>query len=607
MTNPADPSSFKEALIILGAAGIVIPLFHRLRVGTTLGFMLVGVAVGPFGLGSLAHHLPELSAFVITDTEAIAPIAELGVVLLLFMIGLELSLERLVLMRRLVFGLGALQLLASAAAIGAAALALGESRAGAVVFGLALAMSSTAIVIQVLSTEHRLGSAAGRASVAVLLLQDLAVVPVLFILGVMDGDQPGGGAWGLAWVVLQAILAVLGVVALGRLALRPMFRSVARTGSPELFVAICLLVVLATGLATAAAGLSMAMGALVAGLLLSGTEYRKQVEVTIEPFKGLALGVFLISVGMGLDLGRLAAAPLAILAAAAALVAAKAAIVALLGRLFGLPWRAALRSGLLLGPGGEFGLVIFGIAAAGGLMPAATAGFGTILATLTMAVIPLLSALGNRADARLAPAPVDPALLPPERGTGLGAPHVIVAGFGRVGQTVSAMLERHRIPFVALDNDADQVARQRAKGRPIYWGDGTRIDLLRRLDLDAARALVVTMSNHAAVDEMVEAARQARPDLLIVARARDAGHAAHLYHIGATDAVPETVEASLQLSEAVLVDIGVAMGPVIASIHEKRAEFQAEIRARAPDRVEVRSLGRRRLRDAAATAARPGS
>jgi K+:H+ antiporter len=611
MAAPVSPADFKEVLIVLGAAAVVVPLFYRLRVSPVIGFMLVGMAVGPAGLGGLAGEVPWLSAVSIADPDTIAPIAELGVAMLLFVIGLELSFERLTLMRRLVFGLGSLQVLLSAVAVGGVALALGQPPPVAVVLGLALAMSSTAVVVQVLAEERRLGSTVGRAAIAVLLLQDLAVVPILFGVAALEAGAGGSGLAGFGLAIGKAALAVLALILLGRLTLRPLFRGVARTRSPEFFVAACLLVVIGTGLATAAAGLSMTMGALIAGLLLAETEYRREVEVTIEPFKGLLLGVFLVSVGMTLSLGRIAEAPLAVLAAAAALVLAKLGIVALLARGFGLAWGTGLRAGLLLGPGGEFSLVILALAVTRGILPAGVADFAIILAALTMAAIPLLSALGNRiADRAAGRAPPDPALalptLPPEAGAGR-PPRVVVAGFGRVGQTVAAMLEVHRIAYVAVDNDADAVARQRARGRPVYYGDLTRAELLRRLGLDSVRALVVTMNDRGAVDALVAAARRERPDLLIVARARDAEHAAHLYAVGATDAVPETIEASLQLAEAVLVDVGIPMGPVIASIHEKRAEFQREVRAKAPG-AEVRPLGRRRLRDALAAApAQPGA
>ena len=568
----------------------MIPLFHRLRLSPVLGFMLVGIAVGPFGLAMLADRLPLLGSITLNRPEAIGPIAELGISMMMFMIGLELSLERLRVMHRLVFGLGLSQFALCAVAIGAIAYAFGASPVLAVIAGLALSMSSTAVVVQVLSQEKRLGGPVGRAALGVLLLQDLAAVPVLFVIGVfgMSGNM-------LTWTIIQAALVILGLIIAGRLVLRPLFRSVARTGSPELFVAACLLVILATSLAAAEVDLPMELGSLIAGLLLAETEFRRQIEVTIDPFKGLLLGVFLISVGMSLDLADIAADAPRVVLAGIVLILVKAGIIACLARAFGLRWLTGLQAGLLLGPGGEFGFVILGLARAAGLIGADVVRFPLVLAVATMACIPLMSTLGRLVSRGVPGAPaIDPALLVPMLDD--AAPRVIIAGFGRVGETVASMLEVHRVSYVAVDSDADRVASQRKSRRSVYWGDITQTELLHRLHVETARALVVTMGDHAASDRLVAAARAVRADLLIVARARDARHAAHLYAIGATDAVPETIEASLQLSEAVLVDLGVPMGPVIATIHERRAEMQAEIKAMAPE-AEVRPLGRRRLRD----------
>ncbi len=568
----------------------MIPLFHRLRLSPVLGFMLVGVAVGPFGLAMLADRVPLLGAITLNRPETIAPIAELGISMMMFMIGLELSLERLRVMRRLVFGFGVLQFVLCAVAIAVIAYAFGAPPLLAVVAGPALSMSSTAVVVQVLSQEKRLGGPVGRASLGVLLLQDIAAVPVLFAISVFGA---GGGA--RTWALVQAVVVVLGLIAAGRLVLRPLFRGVARTGSPELFVAACLLVILATGLATAMVGLPMELGSLIAGLLLAETEFRRQIEVTIDPFKGLLLGVFLISVGMSLDLADIAADASRVILGGVVLVALKLAIIACLARAFGVPWLTGLQAGLLLGPGGEFGFVILNLAHAEGLIGADVVRFPVVIAAATMACIPLLSALGRRMAWRAPVArTVDPALLLPQLDD--AESRVIIAGFGRVGETVASLLERHSVAYVAVDSDADRIAAQRKVRRSVYWGDITQAELLHRLHLETARALVVTMGDHAASDRLVATARAARPDLLIVVRARDARHAAHLYAIGATDAVPETIEASLQLSEAVLVEIGVPMGPVIAAIHERRAELQAEIKAMAPQ-AEVRARGRRRLRD----------
>ena len=552
--------------------------------------MLVGVAVGPFGLAMLADQLPLLGAITLNRPQAIAPIAELGISMMMFMIGLELSLERLRVMRRLVFGFGLLQFVLCAVAIGAVAYALGAPPVLAAVIGPALSMSSTAVVVQVLSHEKRLGGPVGRASLPVLLLQDIAAVPVLFVIGVS-----GTGGDPLTSSMVQAVVVVLGLIVAGRLVLRPLFRSVARTGSPELFVAACLLVILATGLATATVDLPMELGSLIAGLLLAETEFRRQIEVTIEPFKGLLVGVFLISVGMSLDLANIAADAPRVVVGCVGLVVLKLAIIAWLAHGFGLRWLTGLQAGLLLAPGGEFGFVILGLARAEGLISADVARLPLVLAAVTMACIPLLSSFGRRIahSAPTAPA-IDPELLAPTADD--ASPRVIIAGFGRVGETVASLLDKHGVAYVAVDRDADRVAEQRKLRQSVYWGDITQVELLHRLHVETARALVVTMGDHAASDRLVATARGARQDLLIMVRARDAQHAAHLYAIGATDAVPETIEASLQLAEAVLVEIGVAMGPVIATIHEHRAELQAEIKAMAPH-AEVRTRGRRRLRD----------
>ena len=603
MEASLDPSTLKVALIVLVAAGIVIPLFHRLRVSPVLGFMLVGAAVGPYSFGRLAEHVPLLGAVAVEDPEAIAPVARFGVVFLMFMIGLELSFERLWTMRRLVFGLGPAQVIVATAAFAGLLRLAGVGWAPAVVLALAGAMSSTAIVVQVLAEQKRLAAPVGRAAFSVLLFQDLAVVPILFALGLLGGGVEGGGA-ALGLAAAQALAAVGGIVAVGRLALRPLMRSVARTHSPDLFMAACLLVVLACALATEAAGVSMALGALIGGLLLAGTEYRRQVEVTIEPFKGLLLGVFLISIGMGVDPARIAAAPLTILGGGVALVALQAALIAPLARGFGIGWAPALEAGLLLAPAGEFSFVILSVAVAGGLLPRAVSEPALAVAALTMASIPLLARAARPLARRAARArAIDPALAEPVPLADV--PRVVIAGFGRVGQTVAGLLETHRVPYVALDRDPDRVARQRRAGKPVYWGDMTHAALLRNLDLASARALVVTLDNDRAADELVAAARLERPDLLIVARARDARHAAHLYRVGASDAVPETIEASLQLAEAVLVDVGIPMGPVIASIHQKREDIQASIKAMAPD-ADIRDLGRRRLRDTRLTEPRRG-
>ncbi len=596
MTTPVDSAIFKDALIVLSAAAVVVPIFHSLKVSPVLGYILIGMVVGPFGLGALTDHAPWLAYITIGDKEDIALVAEFGVVLLLFTIGLELSVDRLRVMRKLVFGLGALQVVVSATAIGAIAYLILNDTAAAVVLGMALAMSSTAVVLQVLSENKQMSAPTGRVSFAILLFQDITVVPILFAVSVLGARGEGSLFAQLGTAIFQAALAVAAILLVGRIALRPLFRRVARTESPELFMAACLLVIMGTSLATAAAGLSMAMGALIAGLFLAETEYRRQIEVMIEPFKGLLVGVFLISIGMNVDLERIVADPTAVAIAALGLVALKALIVAPLARAFGVSPGTGVQSGLILGAGGEFSFVIVALAAGLNLIDPGTASFVLIIVALTMAAIPLLHALGGWLKPRLAkPAEPHPAMLMPVPEDEI--PRVIVAGFGRVGRVVASLLEAHDLPYIGVDASADTVARARDEGKPVYFGNMKNPDFMRRCGIANARALVITMDAPKAASEVVRLALAERADLKIIVRARDAGHASELYRIGATDVVPETVEASLQLAEAVLVDVGIPMGPAIATIHEKRAEIRGRILAAAPEAT-IRTSARQRLRDA---------
>ncbi len=365
MNAPFDLAIYKEALLFLVTAGIVAPLFFRIHVSPVLGYLLAGVALGPFGLGRLAERAPWLDALALTNVETIDRIASFGVVFLLFTIGLELSFERLKRMRRLVFEFGLAQVVVSALALGGAAYALGQRPAAALMIGAALSLSSTAIVIPVLAEEKRLGAAVGRFSFAALLFQDLAVAPLLVLAATLAAGRVESLGASLALTLAPAALALAAVIVVGRLVLRPLFHSVATTRSPEFFMAACLLVVLGAALTAAASGLSMALGAFVAGLLLAETEYRREIEVTIEPFKGLLLGLFFVSIGAELDLSVLTAHPGDVLGLTAAFVVVKAILLFVLARLFGAPNGVAAEVALLLGPGGEFAFVMIGAAVAG--------------------------------------------------------------------------------------------------------------------------------------------------------------------------------------------------------------------------------------------------
>ncbi|MBB3345979.1 cation:proton antiporter [Sphingomonas sp. BK069] len=559
---------FSDALVILGAAGLVIPAFARFRISPVIGFILVGVLVGPAGLGALVPRAPWLYYLTISDPEAIEPFAEFGIVLLLFSIGLELSFRRLWAMRQLVFGTGSMQLLGSSLLIGVTLHYLGQDWSGSAGLGLALALSSTALVLPLVGTS----SPVGRGAFAILLFQDLALVPIIFALGAMAPTAAAGWA-GIAGVALRGSLTVVAMYVGGRLVLPRLFAQAARTKSPELFLAASLLVVIIASVATTAAGLSPIVGALLAGLLIAETEYHSEVEVMTAPFKGLALGVFLITVGMSLDLKLILANWGSLLAAVIGVVSAKTVVTYLLLRVANARRGIALETGLLMGSPSETTLIVLATAAQAQLILGSTAAFWQTVTAIGLTITPLLAKLGRVVSRRIEGRDPLPDAVSAEQGT-----RAVVFGFGRVGQLVADMLARHQQPFVAVEADIDAVAEARAAGYPVVFGDVSRAELIDRLDLASARALILTMDDPVLTVRLARRLREAFPELPIIARARDTVHAAELYKAGVTDAVPETLESSLQLSEAVLVDLGVAMGPVIASIHDKRDELRQTIR-----------------------------
>ena len=593
----AHGGEYRDLVVFLAAAGVVVPLFNRLRISPVLGFLAAGVLLGPDGLGRFAQSGGWLSWLTIGDQAQIRQLSELGVAFLLFMIGLELSWERLKAMRRLVFGLGMLQIALCAVAIAVVFMALGQPLAGAAVLGMGLALSSTAVVMPVLAAQGRINSETGRATFAVLLAQDVAVAPILItvtVLATLAQDSLGGSAVEPAalgralFTLLPAAGGLFLMVLLGRLVLRPMFRSVARAQhrgeGRELFVAASLLVVVAAGLAAQAVGLSMSLGALVAGVLLAETEFRREVEVAIDPFKGLLLGVFFIGVGISLDLDAVAADPTTVLGLAGGLILLKALIIFILARAWGLAARSAIETALVLGPAGEFAFVVLSTGLVEGLADPSLTRKAMLAATLSMFTVPLLAVLARALTktATLAAAPEteglspDAAVLSPD-----GA--VLIVGFGRVGRLVGELLAEHDQRFIALDADPASVRSGRTEGHEVYYGDAARPEMLTACGLESARALIVTMDSPTKVDDVVKTARALRPDLILIARARDDRHAARLYALGVTDAVPETTEASLQLAENTLVDLGVPMGLVLASIHERRDGFRKTFQAAAPD------------------------
>ncbi len=577
VTADFNITAYSDALVLLGTAGVLIPIVRKWGVSPVLGYLAAGALLGPFGLGSFTASFHPLYWITITNSEHVSSIAELGIVFLLFFVGLELSLQRLKQMRRLVGGFGGLQVLLSSALISAILSAFGLDLSSAIILGASLSLSSTAIVLEILNRQHRVSTTPGRAIFAVLLAQDIAVIPILVFVTLGLTNSGGSVAASLFKALLQAAVAVGVIVLFGHYLLRPLFRLVAAAHSTELFIAAVLFVIVGTGVVAHQAGMSMAMGSFIAGLLLAETEFRKAIQASIEPFQGLLLGVFFFTVGMRVDVRELFQEPALLFACVAALIFGKAIVVTLLARLFRFRWPAAIEAGMLLGPGGEFAFVIIGIAADLSLLSRHASALSLAVTSVSMAATPLLS----HAARRLAPAlegrrtriaEIAPELtVSPDAGQSRSA---IVVGYGRVGKVVCSALRRNNVSYIATDNDPDAVIADRRAGHEVYFGDASNPEFLKVCGIDDAPGVIITINARQAADEIVTYIRSIRPDVRIIARARDADHACHLYRIGATEAVPETIEASLQLSQSSLVGLGVDISSAAASVDAMRAEFR---------------------------------
>ncbi len=565
----------KDALVFLAAAGLVVPLFHRARIGAVLGFLFVGIAVGPYGFGQLAADFPWLRYLTIEDRAQVEPFAELGVLFLLFLIGLELSLARLRALRRYVAGVGGLQFLFSALAIGVGLRLLGTADETALVLGVCLAMSSTAIVMQLLEEQGRSTTPVGRVALAVLLFQDLMVAPVLFGVDFVARGE-GNAALSFAGALLQAAVVVAAIVAAGRYVLQPIFRSAAQTGSRDLIMAITLFIVVGVAAATGAAGLSAALGAFLAGLLLSETEYRHQVEIDIAPFKGLLIGLFFITVGMTIDIGVVWRNIGLILAAVAGLLVVKSVTLFAASRALGVRVAVAAEVAILLAQGGEFAFVVIALARSNGLLANDLAQLATAVVGISMMVTPLCAAVGGRLGRRLQHVEHRDHL-PGGEASEL-RDHVVIGGYGRVGQTVARLLAAENVPFVALDTNGTLVAQSRKSGQLCFFGDAGRPEMLTRVGAAHARAFVVTVNARESAERMVAAARKQRSDAMVFARAIDSEHAARLLALGAVEVIPEAVEASLQLGGRLLEGLGLSDEAVARRLDELREEERARLK-----------------------------
>lgn len=573
----------RELILFLVVAGLLMPALKRWRISPVLGFLLAGVLLGPSGAGHFMSEYAWLGPFAISEAEEVRAFAEIGVILLLFMIGLELSLPKLWELRRFVLGLGTAQILICAVVIGGVALAFGNSLPAAIVLGLCLALSSTAVVMQLLIEQKRRTTPAGQTGFSILLAQDLAVVPILVTVGVLAGESEGGMAAALGVAFAKAAAAVVAIVALGRWALRPLFRWALTEHSAETFVALCLLAIVATAVLTGAAGLSLALGAFLAGLVLSETEYRHAVEATIEPFRGLFLGLFFLAVGLGIDIRMVFEHAEWLVVSVLGLAAVKAIIITVLARLFGRPWPVAIETGLLLAQGGEFAFVVVGVATGGGLLEAKTAQFMLVVTALSMAATPLLALL-SRQVAPFFAARTGQGGAPQETADGLGAARtaatvgeggVLIIGYGRVGSLTAEILQAEGIEYLAVDRQPNlgRAAGSAADSLLVY-GDATHAELLRHLQADRAGLVLVTSDDHDVGENIVRAVRAVNADATIIARARDIGHARALRRAGADTAVPETLEASLEMIELALRKSGIDGEAARAIVDRRRLAAQ---------------------------------
>ena len=567
----------REALLFLALAGILVPVLQRLRVNQMLGFLVVGILFGPHGISDWAGGAPWLALVTFQDVERIKSLAELGIVFLMFMIGLELSPTRLWSLRRDVFGTGVAQVGITACAVGLFAYGFGNPPAAAMAVGLTLAMSSTAVAMELMSKQHALKTALGQKCFAILMLQDLAVVPALILVEGLAGNGGQALGWTLLIAVAKAAATITLLYVVGRRVAKPLLSSAAVQRQPDVFVALILLMVLGIAALTAASGLSLALGALLAGLLLADTEFQYEVEIIVEPFKGLLMGLFFMAVGMEVDLRLVAAFPLLLPASVLGLLAIKAAVVALLlGR---LGWATALQGGLLLGQGGEFAFIILAYAVSTRLLTPEASQFLLLVVSLSMLIAPGAAAVGaalaRRERAAREAAASDHQAPPAADLSG----HVIIGGFGRVGRLIADVLDRQGIRYIAVERDRHLVdnARRQRHGERVFSGDASLPELLRRLGVNEAACVVLTMDDPHAALHAVGALRRHYPQLCLLARARDEKHARALKKAGATEVVSEAIESGLQLAGFALGAAGMSMGAAGFHIGQERADLLARI------------------------------
>ena len=579
MVHGGQEALIKDALVFFVAAGLVVPVLRAAKLPAVVGFILAGVALGPSGFSAFSDQVPILEYVTISDPAAAAPLAELGVLFLLFLLGLELSFQKLWALKRTVFGAGTVQAILSAVVIGYALLLIGLPATEAAIIGLALALSSTAIVMQLMVENKKATTPVGRSSLGVLLFQDILVAPILIFVGFTASRGEADLSTVLIQALFNGLLALIVIIAIGRYLLRHLFRLAINAGGRDFLMAITLLTVVGASVITYNAGLSLALGAFLAGLLLGETEFKHQTEIDLEPFKGLLLGLFFMTVGLAINLSVVLDNWQVVLSGLVAMLMIKAVLAFIAVRIFAGDTATSLETSFLLAPAGEFAFVIVGAGLAAGSIAVGTSAIVTAIVALSMLVIPASWRLGVWLAKAISTTPPSHQI-PSDFSANEG--HVIVAGLGRVGRAVTHILEREQAEIVGLDTNPKTVSHQRALGRQIYFGDGGRKEVLQKAGLAHAGLVVVTLDNQLSAESMVKTARHSRPDIPILARARDADHAQLLYQAGATFVIPDAIEAGLQMSARALEQMGYESEAVQTLISSER-ETEYRMATEKPD------------------------
>jgi len=562
-----ENTNINEIIILLAAAVFIVTVFKLLNLSPVLGYLAAGSAIGPYGFK------------IITDSESTHQIAEFGVVFLLFAIGLELTFDRLKSMRMHVFGLGTAQVIITASIIGYFSSLLGVGVAGSIIIGVGLSLSSTAIVLQILGERGEEATQMGRLSLSVLILQDLAVAPLLIMVTLLAQDNIELSSV-ISDAIIKAAVAIMLIFTVGSMLLRPLYRLIASAQSQELFIATTLFIVLGSSFFTEWAGLSLALGAFAAGLLVAETEFRPQVEADILPFKGLLMGLFFMTVGMKLDYHIISENSYQLLFFTLMLIIIKSSVVMLLSRLFGFRRGCSIQAGFLLAQGSEFAFVLFGLAAKEGVMEEELTQIIMVVITLSMALTPLLLIMAKKIVRRLElknPVHLDIGDITKETIDLDG--HIIVAGFGRLGRTICELLASENIKYVALDDNPTNVHKGRKKGYPVFYGNADRMDILKSLGIERAELVAITLDNVMESNKIVTAISRSFPFLPIIARAKDRRHAKELRHAGATVALAEMFESSLMIGGSILQFTGISENEV-RRVVEKFREKEYPISSR---------------------------